>query len=121
MTYAEAQVLIHTARSRLDGKPLACHTRLTDRGVYFAICYHWTDVVVICRDGTIILNSGGYHTVTTKRRINQYLPEGWWLWQKDFVWYVSNSHSSLRASKTYLFRDGFRIGPRGGCNERRKK
>lgn len=121
MTYAEAQMLFRTARSRCNGKPLACRTRLINHRAYFAIRYHQTDVVIICRNGTYRLYSDGYRTVTTKRRINQYLPPGWYLWQEDFVWYVSTGYYTANGSKTYLFRDGFRIGPRGGCKEKRVK
>ena len=115
MTYAEAEALMRTARSQFNGKPLRRHTQLIDHGAYFAVRYHWTNVVEICRNGACYLRSGGYRTLTTKRRINQYLPFGWHLYQENFEWYVSHG------SKTYLFRSGFRIGPRGGCKEKRKK
>ena len=120
MTYTEAKALIQTARSRNNGKPLACHTRLMDRGTYFAIRYHSTNIIEICSNGAYYLNSGGWQTATTKNRINRYMPFGWYLWQKDFQWYIS-SPGGLKGSKTYIFCDGFRIGPRGGCDEKRVK
>lgn len=119
MTFAEAKALFRTARNPDSGKPLGRSTRLIDHGVYFAVAYHWTVVVSIYCNGAYRLNSGGYRTVTTKRRINQYLPFGWYLWQKDFVWYVSKPWTL--GTPTYIFRDGFRIGPRGGCEEKRVK
>jgi hypothetical protein len=37
----------------------------------------------------IILNSGGYRTNLTKNRINENLPVGITVYQKDFQWYVN--------------------------------
>lgn len=49
--------------------------------------YHQTPVVE--KEGNrYILNTGGYETKTTKRRINRYLPSGYKLYQKDFTWYL---------------------------------
>lgn len=70
-------------------------------GYRFAICLHSTDVVEICMDGNYILNSGGWRTVTTKSRINQYSPIG--VCQKKGVWYINDQP----------FRDGMRIDPSG--------
>lgn len=52
----------------------------------FAIRYHNTDVVVIHDDGSYTLNHGGYKTVTTKARINEYSSAR--LSQRQFVWYL---------------------------------
>lgn len=47
-----------------------------------------TDVVTYHADGRIILNSAGYKTVTTKRRMNDWTPSSVMLVQEDFDWYV---------------------------------
>lgn len=47
-----------------------------------------TDVVTYYRDGRIILNSGGYKTVTTKRRMNDWTPPSIMLYQENWDWYV---------------------------------
>lgn len=52
--------------------------------------YHSTEVVEWDKD-TIILNSGGWHTHTTKLRMNQASREydlGYTVWQYRFNWYV---------------------------------
>ena len=55
------------------------------------IRYQATDVVIFKADGTIVLNSGGWHTTTTKSRINAALSgTGWLVWQRDGKWFVSN-------------------------------
>ena len=55
-----------------------------------AVTYHSTAVVTFNRD-IIRLNSGGYRTVTTKRRMNevaQAFSLGYRVWQTNHEWYV---------------------------------
>jgi hypothetical protein len=49
---------------------------------------HGTNVVVIYPDDTVMLNSGGWHTHTTKKRINQYSPVQ--VYQKNYEWYLKD-------------------------------
>ncbi len=51
-----------------------------------AIELHGTKVVVFYPNGLIKLNSGGYRTSTTKKRINQYSPVS--VYQKNFEWFL---------------------------------
>lgn len=54
------------------------------------VVLHRTPIVAFARDGMMTLNSGGYQTVTTKARMNQFLtPNGWHLTQKRGKWVVS--------------------------------
>ena len=56
------------------------------------VTYHSTPVVKVINDRYVVLNSGGYRTNTTKRRMNQaslqYLL-GFEVYQVNFQWYVS--------------------------------
>jgi hypothetical protein len=55
------------------------------------VTYHST-VVVSFNEKKIVLNSGGWHTNTTKTRMNQASNQfalGYTVTQKDFGWYVS--------------------------------
>ena len=55
------------------------------------ITYHST-IVVKVSDDELILNSGGYQTNTTKRRMNQASLQyqlGFSVYQSDFCWYVA--------------------------------
>lgn len=55
-----------------------------------AVRYHWTDVVTF-DNNTITLDTGGYDTVTTKRRMNQASDTfglGFGVYQKNFKWFV---------------------------------
>ena len=51
--------------------------------------YVKTNIVTTLPDGTIILNAGDLHTITTKKRINEQLPPGYVLTQKDFQWFLN--------------------------------
>jgi hypothetical protein len=68
------------------------------------IRYHDTDVIEI-QPNKIILRSGGWETSTTKRRINNFLPKGYNLFQRKFDWYVSIE----KDKKTIPFEDGMII------------
>ena len=86
MTHADATYLFSTAKDKHAGKLLGNNTRLIKRGDDYAVRLHYTNVVTIHPNGTYTLRSGGWQTVTTKRRINQFSPVG--IYQKDFVWYM---------------------------------
>ena len=52
------------------------NTYLQRRGEsVIALCLHDTDVLTWYQDGRIVVNPGGYYTVTTKDRINGYLSD----------------------------------------------
>ena len=46
-------------------------------------------------NGYITLNSGGWRTKHTKNCINDLLPDGFKLYQRDFNWYVVTPYSEL--------------------------
>ena len=67
-----------------------------------SVVYHSTAVVQF-DDDKIILNSGGWETVTTKTRMNQASNEyglGFDVYQVDFTWYVAYK------GETIPFKDG---------------
>jgi len=69
------------------------------------VCYHSTPVVKIT-DDEIILNSGGWLTATTKRRMNQASLQynlGFAVYQVNFSWYVDYK------GDTIPFEDGLRL------------
>lgn len=66
------------------------------------IMLHSTYVVKIHEDNTYTLNSGGWQTVTTKDRINQYSPRR--VYQRNFEWFVNIN------GKEYPFIDGMVVG-----------
>jgi hypothetical protein len=69
---------------------------------------HQTDIVEIAASGSITLNSGGWRTVTTKERMNRFLPAGVQLWQECGIWYLSEN-----CTQRAPYYDGIRITPKG--------
>ena len=88
---------------------------------------HLTDIVVFNLDRSVSMFSGGWTTVTTKERINRYIPAGWSLWQEKNEWFVSHGRWSSREHKVYHWHEGFTIFENGTCDgelfdkEREKK
>lgn len=70
--------------------------------------YYETDIVSTTLDGTTTLNSGGFRTITTKKRINQHLFGSWNLYTNEGVWYLSDGKK-----ERFIFRDGITINPDG--------
>lgn len=67
--------------------------------------FHHTTIVRYYSDGRVQLDSGGYHTTTTKQRINQLLPGMMGLYQKKYDWFVENRYLGT----TEPFEDGMTI------------
>jgi hypothetical protein len=73
LTFADAEDLMRRARN--GSRRLRHNTYLYPSGPdAYAVRFHSTDVVTIHRDGTWTLRTGGWETVTTKARINDYSP-----------------------------------------------
>lgn len=68
----------------------------------YAIRLHSTHVVTFHANGDTVLDSGGWQTVTTKERMNRYLPRPWRLRQTDGVWLLGQSWDG----PTVAYRDG---------------
>jgi len=82
MTYNQA---IEKLGNR-EQKKIANNTYLVRRNNgAVAIRLHATDILTFTPDGLVTIRTGGWQTVTTKDRINQYTSVG--LYQKAGVWY----------------------------------
>lgn len=80
---------------------------------------HQTDIVSISASGVIVLNSGGWHTVTTKRRMNEASQEfdlGFSVYAKKGDWYIDTPFDG-----TIDFFDGVRFQGRPISNPKRKR
>src|SRR5690349_11223457 len=71
---------------------------------------HDTYIVTWYSDGRVELNSGGWRTVTTKARINEYLEDGYGISQVKGQWYVTRYRSG-KHEDVCMFEDGLTIGP----------
>lgn len=70
-----------------SGRKIGNNTYAERRGDAIAIRLHSTDILTFNADGTIVANSGGWKTVTTKARLNEYLPSGYSISQSGGIWY----------------------------------
>lgn len=86
MTYEEAKEMLKGRNSKKIGN----NTSLVDLENRIVIRLHNTNVVTFYEDGRTLLNSGGWKTVTTKDRMNKYLPTPWKVLQEKFEWYLWN-------------------------------
>ena len=75
--------------------------------------YHGNSIVNLYPDGTITLNSCGWHTSTTKERLNWFLPFGITLYQHNYRWIVQRWHWSDAYGRIIdeetLFADGMAV------------
>lgn len=72
-----------------------------------AIKLHQTDIIVITPRDSIILNTGGWMTVTTKERMNTFTRRGISVWQENKIWYL------VVDQEQYNFADGITITRNG--------
>lgn len=77
-----------------------------------AVRLHGTDVVRTEPNGDITLRTGGYHTVTTKARINEFLSlagTGWKVFQKDYDWFITHYAGGGQWDVTEPFHEGMTL------------
>lgn len=71
-----------------DRRKLANNTYAERRGDgEIAIRLHATDILTFHADGSVGVDTGGWHTRTTKDRLNEYLPNGYRIVQDRSQWY----------------------------------
>ena len=75
-----------------ERRKLANNTYLERRSLgEIAVRLHSTDILTFHEDGRVVLNSGGWTTVTTKDRMNRYLPDGWHVWSERSQWLIARN------------------------------
>ena len=113
MKYQDLKTTLSTARNRKAGKPIANNTRIFDRGDYLAIRLHNTDILCYFPNGDIRLDSGGWQTVTTKARMNEYAPCH--IYSERGIWFISYENN------TYGYADGMTLHPDGSVSGAQSK
>ncbi len=101
-SHMQASILLGKRQSRKVGNNTYLE-KLNDGDI--GVRLHNTYIVRYTHDGKIILNSGGWRTVTTKARINKFIPSNCYVSQEKFYWYFHNRHSNAR----FGFYDGLEI------------
>jgi hypothetical protein len=87
LTHYQCEQLMSTARDPYKGKPMKNNTRLYKLGDHYGLELHGTMVLRIYVDGWV-LSAGGWTTVTTKARLNEFGPAR--ISQRDWTWYVAS-------------------------------
>lgn len=54
------------------------------------VLYHHTVIVYYHRSGLMMLNTNGWHTISTKQRLNHFAPV--YVYQRDYDWYFGNNN-----------------------------
>lgn len=112
MKYEEANNQL-TGRNQ-NGRKLANNTYLERRGDNIALRLHSTDIITFQPDGIVLVTTGGWKTVTTKARLNEYLPHGFGISQKGGVWYWwQNANANQNLKPGTVFSDGDKITRKG--------
>ena len=111
MNYTDANDKL-TGRNH-DRRKIGNNTYLERRDDDIALRLQNTDILLYHPDGKITLNSGGWRTVTTKARINEFLPAEWSLWQERGVWYLAYGNSYQSHHKVAVYDDGTVLSPDG--------
>lgn len=82
---------------KITGNTYVVKTSDTFGNVIYGIQYHRTVVSGIREDGSYFVNNGGYFTVTTKKRINEFLSK------------VGNNHQIIQRKFQWFF-NSFNVG-----------
>lgn len=114
-TFAELNALLGSKQGRKLGNNTYAVRLAPDT---IGVRLHST-IVVTLTPTRIVLNSGGWHTVTTKDRLNTYLPQTWGVCQERGLWYLRR-YVCTNGEGNYLavnagYRDGItlELGPHG--------
>jgi DNA helicase TIP49 (TBP-interacting protein) len=75
-----------------------------------AIRLHDTDVVTYHASGLTTLRTGGWHTVTTKDRINAYAPVR--VYQRKGEWFIAHVINGVYENTDIPFIEGMKVGQR---------
>lgn len=79
-------------------------------GRVYAVRYHNTDIATFYPDDTVELNTNGWDTTTTKRRLNELLNRHQvYIYQRDYVWYVQLGSYNNPNAETVEYYDGMVI------------
>ena len=75
-----------------------------------AIRLYNTIVIRYHRDNTFEVDNGGYNTLTTKNRINQFGPKGWFFWHHNKVLHGCHSETMDQDLKMYKYGEPMHFG-----------
>jgi hypothetical protein len=92
MVYPEVAQVFSTCRNPSRGKPTGKKTlTIIKEDDDFMLRHYRTNILTWKLDGSIIINTY-VHSATTKSHINDYFPDGWYIFQKNFQWYIKSPY-----------------------------
>lgn len=124
-TYESLYAQIMSGKSKYERK-IAHNTVARLESDNIIIRFHDTDIGVYAPNGDISLFSGGWHTFTTKERLNDIIPNQFRLYQERGIWYIYEYETQT----SYIYQDGITFKPNGlggylvtnaGTNEEEKR
>jgi hypothetical protein len=83
MNYEKAKEILGSR----DSKKIGNNTYLVACALGIGLKLHDTIVLHFAPSGVVTVRTGGWRSVTTKSRINEYLPGGFRIIQKDYSWF----------------------------------
>jgi len=114
-TYEELDTLLQRKDKRIPSRKVGNNTYAQRRDHRIAIRLHGTDILLFeynQLDGTptITLDSGGWLTVTTKERMNRFLPKGVSVSSVKGRWYVHlPGRDDFDTTRHVLYQDGMKL------------
>ena len=89
-----------SAKGRPDGK----HGRIKQKGTDIHFRYHNTTIAIMSLNGDVMVRAGGWHTVSTKRRINKIIkPLGYEIIQRNHTWFIKRIDEGSAVAILYGF------------------
>jgi hypothetical protein len=88
------------ALAYLDGKDsrkIGHNTWVENLDKCIAILYHRTYIVRYFPNGVVTLHDQGWQTVTTKQRLNCFIPSPWSVGQEKYEWFFWNHETQERS------------------------
>lgn len=106
--YSEAETFLEGGRDPSWRK--ISHNTVVHRKSHgsIAILYHSTDVITYHMDGRIVFRTGGWYSLTTKVRLNEFSPCR--VWSDKGTWEIDLYLGNGRAGDSALFEDGVTLG-----------
>lgn len=89
-------------------RPYANNTRISLEDKVIVVRLHGNPIVRFYPDH-VTLNNCGWRTLTTKERMNRFLPDGFAIYQHRNVWYIRN----YRTGDAWLYFHGIQINCEG--------
>lgn len=95
----------------LSSKKVKNNTRLTEyKDGRRILTLHQTDMITWLPNGKIILNNGGWDTMTTRARFNEFLPDGIYIYRKRGKTYIEDKRFfNDNEKKDIEFKNGIEI------------